>query len=73
MTLQSSYTLPATNTFEQNVAAMAEHYNCIIEPGHGLFFDFSKTPEYEKPVLDCLVKNYGWKIELPTFIRKPEE
>ena len=69
MTLQSSFTLPASNSFEINVAAFAEHYNTIIEPGHGLFFDFSKTPEYEKPVLDYLITNFGWTLEHPTFIR----
>ena len=61
---------PASNTFEQNVLAMAEHYNSIIQPGHGLFFDFSKTPEYEKPVLDYLTSHFGWKH--PFFIRKPD-
>ena len=65
---------PASNTFEQNVVAMAEYYNSIIEPGHGMFFDFSKTPEYEKPVMDYLIKNYGWKFDYNnTFIRKPEK
>jgi hypothetical protein len=72
MTLQSSFTLPASNTFEENVSTMAEHYNDIIEPGHGLFFDFSKTPEYEKPVLDYLTGHFAWTLEHPTFIRKPE-
>jgi len=53
--------------------AMAEHYNNTTEPGHGFFFDFSNTPEYEKPVMDYLIKNYGWKFDYnKTFIRKPE-
>jgi hypothetical protein len=64
---------PASNTFEENIVAMAEHYNNITEPGHGFFFDFSNTPEYEKPVMDYLIKNYGWKFDHKnTFIRKPE-
>jgi len=71
MTTDNSFTLPAINTFEENVIAFAEHYNNIIEPGHGLFFDFSKTPEYEKPVLDYLVKQFDWTLEKPFFIRKP--
>ncbi len=66
-----SFTLPASNSFEENVKAFAEHYQKIIEPGHGLFFDFKATPEYEKPVLDYLVKNYGWVLEKSFFIRKP--
>ena len=73
MISDNSVTLPATNTFEQNVSLFAEHYNNIIEPGHGLFFDFSKTPEYEKPVLDYLVKHFGWTLERPFFIRKPKD
>jgi hypothetical protein len=68
-----SLTLPADNTFEENVKALAEHYHNSIKPGHGLFFDFSATPEYEKPVLDCLVQHFGWTVEKPFFIRKPEE
>lgn len=72
MTTDNPFTLPTTNTFEENVIAFAEHYNNIIEPGHGLFFDFSKTPEYEKPVLNYLVKHFGWTLEKPFFIRKPK-
>jgi len=72
MTTENIRTFPASNTFEENIIAMAEHYNNIIKPGHGMFFDFSKTPEYEKPVLDYLTKNFGWKLEHPTFIRKPK-
>lgn len=68
-----SLTLPADNTFEENVKAMAEHYQKSIKPGHGLFFDFKATPEYEKPVLNYLVQNFGWSLEKPFFIRKPEE
>jgi len=65
---------PASNTFEQNVVAMAEHYNNTIEAGHGMFFDFTNTPEYEKPVMDYLIKNYGWRFDYNnTFIRKPEK
>lgn len=72
MTTENTFTLPASNSFEVNVAAFAEHYNNIIQPGHGLFFDFSKTPEYEKPVLDYLTEHFGWSLEHPTFIRKPK-
>ena len=64
-------TLPHTNTFEQNVVTLADHYDTIIKPGHGLFFDFSATPEYEKPVIDYLTKGYGWTLEKPFFLRKP--
>ena len=67
----TTYTLPKNKTFEENVTAFAEHYESIIQPGHGLFFDFSGIPEYEKPVLDYLVNNFGWTLERPYFIRKP--
>lgn len=50
---------------------MSEHYKDIIEPSHGSFFDFSKTPKHEKPVLDYFTKHFGWKPNYPTFIRKP--
>jgi|GEM_PF-1358245 hypothetical protein len=65
--------LPASNSFEENVKAMAEHYNKTIEPGHGLFLDFTFTPEYEKPFIDYMVTYFGWRLEQPFFIRKPEQ
>ena len=61
------------NTFEENIIEFTEHYNNIIELGHGLFFDFSNTPEYEKPVLNYLMENFGWIHERPDFIRKPDK
>ena len=64
-------TFPAKKIFEVNIVAMAEHYNNSNKPGHGFFFDFSKTQELEKPVMDYLIKNYGWKFDKNTFIRKP--
>ena len=64
--------LPVSNSFEENVKAMAEHYNNTIEPGHGLFLDFSFTPEYEKPFIDYMATHFGWKLENPFFFRKPE-
>ena len=70
MKYDNTFTLPATNTFEENVKLWAEHYNDTIEPTHGLFFDFKATPEYEKPVLDYLIKYFGWTVERPNFIRK---
>jgi len=42
--------LPASNTVEQNARLWAEHHHKTVEPGHGLFIDFSKTPEFEKPL-----------------------
>jgi hypothetical protein len=63
--------LPAANSLEENARLWAEHYNNLIEPGHGMFFDFKATPELEKPALDCLVNSYGWILEKPFFIRKP--
>jgi len=71
MSLENEFTLQATNTIEQNAQLWAEHYNNLIEPGHGLFFDFKATPEFEKPVLDYLINHFGWTLEKPFFIRKP--
>lgn len=62
----------ASNSFHRNVELLAAHHDNITESGHGFFFDFSKTPEYEKPVLDLLISQYGWTLEKPFFIRKPE-
>ncbi len=69
---KTTLTLPATNTFQENVFRLAAHYNKTTQPGHGLFFDFSHTPEYEKPVLDELCQRYSWILEKPFFIRKQE-
>ena len=72
MTTETTFTLPASNTFEENVKLWGEHYNSIIQPGDGMFFDFSNVPEYEKPILRYLTKNLGWKLEYNnTFIRRP--
>lgn len=64
--------LPPTNSLEENVRLLAVHYNETILPGHGLFFDFSATPELEKPILDFLIEYFGWTLENPCFIRKPD-
>ena len=40
------------------------------KPGHGVFFDLSKTPELQKLWVDYLVNDYGWTLENPFFIRK---
>ena len=63
--------LPETNTFEENVQILAEEYNKYIQSGHGLFINLEATPEYQKPVMDCLAKKYDWTIEKPYFARKP--
>jgi len=44
----------------------------IIEPRHGLFFDFKAAPEFEKPVLDYLVGHFGRTLEKHFFIWKNE-
>jgi hypothetical protein len=60
-------------SFDEIVITMAEEHQKNIEPGHGFFFDFSKTIEYKEPVLKYLIENYGWKMDYDgTFIRKPE-
>ncbi len=48
------------------------HHN-LIKHGEGLFFDFKDMPKYEKPCLDYLINHYGWVLEKPFFIRKPEK
>ena len=70
MSDDNTFIFPATNTFEENVKLWAERHHAIIEPGHGLFFDFKAAPEFEKPVLDYLVEHFGWTLEKPFFIRK---
>jgi len=70
--VEHELTLPDSNTFEQNVKQLAIHYNDVTDPGHGLFFDFKATPEFEKPVLNYLMQNFGWILEKPFFIRKPD-
>ena len=67
------FKLSENNTFEDNIIELTERYNNIIEHGHGLFFDFKALPEYEKPVLNYLIKNLGWILEKPFFIRKPDK
>jgi hypothetical protein len=71
MSPENEFTLPASNSTEHNAHLWAEHYNNTILPGHGLFFDFSATPEFEKPALSKLQK-LGWILEKPFFIRKQE-
>ena len=63
--------LPAINTPEENAKFLATRYQFVIKPGEGLFFDYSQTPELEKPLLDYLKQHYGWVQEKPFFIRKP--
>jgi hypothetical protein len=69
----NTYQWDESNSFEDNIKGMADFYNNKTEYGQGFFFDFSKTPEVKKPILDYLIKNLGWKYDYnKTFIRKPE-
>ena len=70
---EEGITLPASNTLEEIVIALAEHYQDTTKAGHGIFFDFKATPELEKPVLDYLIDGFGWTLEKPFFIRKPKK
>ena len=72
MAIKSTFTLPASNTFEENVRLWAAEHNRTTEAGHGLFFDFSGFPEIKEPCLNYLIEYYGWVLENPYFIRKPE-
>ncbi len=64
-------------TYEKNtplekiVIDMAEDWQDNTNPGEGMFFDFTATPEIEKPLLDYLINGFGWTREKPDFIRKP--
>ncbi|MBL4677312.1 MAG: hypothetical protein JKY70_14070 [Mucilaginibacter sp.] len=71
MSDNNTFIFPATNTFKENVKLWAERHDAMIELGHGLFFDFKAAPEFEKPVLDYLIKHFSWIFEKPFFIRKP--
>jgi hypothetical protein len=62
---------PISNSLEENARIWAEYYNNLIESGHGLFLDFSKTPEFEKPCIDYITNHFGWVREKTFFIRKP--
>ena len=67
----SNYQYWERNTPTEKMAIdIAEKWQDEIQPGHGMFFDFSQTPELEKPVLAYLKKGFGWKLETPFFIRK---
>jgi len=73
MRTDNTFTLPATNTLEENAKLWAENASKNIKPGHGLFFDFKAVPELEKPVIDYFVNILGWSLDYnDTFIRKPE-
>jgi hypothetical protein len=54
MALENTFELPATNTIEQNAVLWAEHYNNLIEPGHGLFLDFKQCPNLKNLLLIAL-------------------
>jgi len=56
---------------EKIIISIAEEWQDNAKPGHGMFFDFSQTPELEKPILDYLTKGFGWTLEKPYFITKP--
>jgi hypothetical protein len=56
---------------EKIIIEIAEDWQENTQAGHGMFFDFSQTPEIQKPILDYLTKGFGWKQETNFFIRKP--
>jgi hypothetical protein len=53
------------------VMDIAQRWEKDTKPGQGIFFDFSATPELQKPLLDYLVNRFGWSLEKKYFIRKP--
>lgn len=56
---------------EQIIISMAEDWQDKTKAGEGMFFDFTATPDIEKPLLEYLTKGFGWTLEQPFFIRKP--
>ncbi len=71
-TVENERTYQKDTPLEAIVIDMAERWDNNTVAGHGMFFDFSATPELQKPVLDYLTKGLGWVLEKPYFIRKPE-
>ena len=57
---------------EQILIDIAENWEDNTKPGYGMFFEFKDCPELQKPVLDYLIKGFGWTLEKENFIRKPE-
>jgi hypothetical protein len=49
-------TYPLATPTEAIAIDIAERWEEETLPGHGMFFDFSQTPELEKPVLDYLTQ-----------------
>ncbi|MGY6557815.1 MAG: hypothetical protein ACXIT9_00870 [Nitritalea sp.] len=73
MESKSEIVFPASNSLEENARLWAEHYNNTVQPGHGLFINFKQTPELGKTCTDYITKHYGWVLEWPYYIRKPEK
>lgn len=63
--------LPPSNSLEENARIWAEYFHNKIEPGHGMFLDFTNHQEFREPALNCLIQEFEWKLERPDFIRKP--
>jgi hypothetical protein len=58
---------------EEIAIDMAERWDNHTAPGHGIFLDFSQTPELEPFVIGYLTKGLNWTLEKPYFIRKPKK
>ena len=71
-TVENERTYQKDTPLEAIVIDMAERWDNNTQAGYGMFFDFSATPELQKPVLDYLTKGLGWVLEKPFFIRKSE-
>jgi hypothetical protein len=69
-TVENEKNYPKETSLEAIVIDIAERWDNNTKPGYGMFFDFSATPELEKPVIDYLTKGLGWILEKPCFIRK---
>ena len=70
-TEEQGHSFKKDTPLEKIVITLAEDWQEKTQAGHGMFFDFTQTPELEKPVLDYLIKGFGWTLEKPYFIRKP--
>lgn len=70
VTNRKTYAKDTTN--EKIAIDIAEKLQDATVAEHGVFIDYSETPEIEKHIIAYLVEGFGWTLEKPYFIRKPK-